>query len=105
VRRICLLVAIVMTLGHSFRSAGLPALSAGGTAAIDRMFQAAVDKGEIPGASVAVTNRDHNTHFWVDPENGIGVVMMTQVLPFYNPVSMDVMKRFEHLIYENLSKE
>ena len=46
-RRICLLVAIVMTLGHSFRSAGLPALSAGGTAAIDRMFQAAVDKGEI----------------------------------------------------------
>jgi len=30
---------------------------------------------------------------------------MTQVLPFYNPVSMDVMKRFEHLIYENLSKE
>jgi CubicO group peptidase (beta-lactamase class C family) len=47
----------------------------------------------------------NNTHFWVDPTNGIGVVMMTQVLPFYNAVSMDVMKRFEHLIYENLSKE
>ena len=30
------------------------------------------------------------------------VVMMTQVLPFYNATSMDVMKRFEHLIYENL---
>jgi hypothetical protein len=38
----------------------------------------------------------------VDPTNGIGVVMMTQVLPFYNATSMDVMKRFEHLIYENL---
>jgi methyl acetate hydrolase len=46
----------------------------------------------------------NNTHFWVDPENGIGVVMMTQVLPFYNATSMDVMKRFEHLIYENLSR-
>jgi len=46
----------------------------------------------------------HNTHFWVDPKNGIGVVMLTQVLPFYNPISMDVMKRFEHLIYENLSR-
>jgi len=45
----------------------------------------------------------NNTHFWVDPKSGIGVVMMTQVLPFYNATSMDVMKRFEHLIYENLS--
>jgi methyl acetate hydrolase len=44
----------------------------------------------------------NNTHFWVDPKNGIGVVILTQVLPFYNAVSMDVMKRFEKLIYEHL---
>ena len=44
----------------------------------------------------------NNTHFWVDPKNGIGVVIMTQVLPFYNDVSMDVLKRFEKLIYEHL---
>jgi methyl acetate hydrolase len=43
-----------------------------------------------------------NTHFWVDPKNGIGVVILTQVLPFYNAVSMDVMKRFENLIYAHL---
>jgi methyl acetate hydrolase len=43
-----------------------------------------------------------NTHFWVDPKNGIGVIIMTQVLPFYNPTSMDVMNRFERLIYEHL---
>ena len=43
-----------------------------------------------------------NTHFWVDPKNGIGVVILTQVLPFYNAPSMDVMKRFERLIYEHL---
>src|SRR5262249_50838745 len=57
-RRICLLTTIVITLGHSPGSTGLPTLSAGGSAAIDRMFQAAVDKGDIPGAVVAVTNRD-----------------------------------------------
>ena len=44
----------------------------------------------------------YNTHFWVDPKNGIGAVMLTQVLPFYNATSMDVMKRFENLIYEHL---
>jgi len=44
----------------------------------------------------------NNTHFWVDPKNGIGVVILTQVLPFYNAVSMGVVKRFEKLIYEHL---
>lgn len=44
----------------------------------------------------------NNTHFWVDPKNGIGVVILTQVLPFYNDVSMDVVRRFEKLIYGNM---
>jgi methyl acetate hydrolase len=44
----------------------------------------------------------NNTHFWVDPKNGIGAVILTQVLPFYNATSMDVMTRFEKLIYEHL---
>jgi CubicO group peptidase (beta-lactamase class C family) len=44
----------------------------------------------------------NNTHFWVDPERGIGAVILTQVLPFYNATSMDVLKRFEHLIYQQL---
>jgi methyl acetate hydrolase len=43
-----------------------------------------------------------NTHFWVDPKKEIGVVFLTQVLPFYNATNMDVMLRFERLIYENL---
>ncbi len=43
-----------------------------------------------------------NTHFWVDPGNGIGVVILTQVLPFYNDTSMSVLKRFEKLIYQHL---
>ncbi|MBI1761043.1 MAG: beta-lactamase family protein [Acidobacteria bacterium] len=43
-----------------------------------------------------------NTHFWVDPKRGIGVVFLTQELPFYNTTTMVVMRRFEHLIYEHL---
>ena len=45
----------------------------------------------------------NNTHFWVDPKRGVGVIYLTQVLPFYNATSMDVMKRFEKLIYEHLN--
>ncbi len=44
----------------------------------------------------------YNTHFWVDPERGIGVVFLTQDLPFYNATTMGVMKRFERLMYANL---
>ena len=57
-RRTCTLLAILLLLGYTARSAGLPALNDGGAAAIDRMFQAAVDKGEIPGVVAAVTNKD-----------------------------------------------
>jgi CubicO group peptidase (beta-lactamase class C family) len=44
----------------------------------------------------------YNTHFWVDPKRGIGVVFLTQDLPFYNATTMGVMKRFERLLYANL---
>ncbi len=44
----------------------------------------------------------HNTHFWVDPKRGLGVVFMTQELPFYNATTMGVMKRFERLLYAGL---
>jgi len=43
-----------------------------------------------------------NTHFWVDPKRGIGVVYLTQELPFNNTTNRDIVKRFEKLIYEHL---
>jgi CubicO group peptidase (beta-lactamase class C family) len=43
-----------------------------------------------------------NTHFWADPKKGIGVVFLVQVLPFYDATCMEVMNRFERLIYEHL---
>src|SRR3979409_1574012 len=57
-RRTGTLLAILLLVGYTARSAGLPALDASGAPAIDRMFQAAVDKGEIPGVVAAVTNSD-----------------------------------------------
>jgi len=44
----------------------------------------------------------YNTHFWVDPKRGIGVIFLSQDLPFYNATTMNVMRKFEHLIYANL---
>jgi CubicO group peptidase (beta-lactamase class C family) len=44
----------------------------------------------------------YNTHFWVDPKRGVGVIFLSQDLPFYNPTTMNLMRRFEHLIYANL---
>jgi len=40
-----------------------------------------------------------NTHFWIDPQNGIGVVLLFQVLPFYDPRVIDVLREFERTLY------
>src|ERR1700687_218958 len=60
-RRTCPSLAILLlllVLGYTASSAGLPTLSVSGAAAIDGMFEAAVARGEIPGVVAAVTNKD-----------------------------------------------
>ena len=57
-RRACTSLAIVLLLTCTAQPAGLPVLDLSGATAIDRMFQAAFDKGEIPGVVAAVTNKD-----------------------------------------------
>src|SRR5215216_6796854 len=52
------LLPVLVTLPTSSASARLPMLNARGAAAIDRMLQAAVDKGDIPGVVVAITNKE-----------------------------------------------
>jgi CubicO group peptidase (beta-lactamase class C family) len=42
-----------------------------------------------------------NTHFWVDPEEEIGVILLMQVLPFYDEPIMNVISRFERLLYQH----
>jgi methyl acetate hydrolase len=44
----------------------------------------------------------HNTEFWIDPVQHIGVVMMMQLLPFYDDGAIRTLRDFEELVYQNL---
>ena len=58
-RRTCRLLPVLLILaGCTAHSAALPALTTTGAAAIDQMFQKAVDRKEIPGVVAAVVNKD-----------------------------------------------
>jgi CubicO group peptidase (beta-lactamase class C family) len=43
-----------------------------------------------------------NTEFWIDPVQHIGVVMMMQVLPFYDDGALRTLRDFEGSVYQNL---
>jgi methyl acetate hydrolase len=43
-----------------------------------------------------------NTEFWIDPEQHIGVVMMMQVLPFYDEGAIRTLRDFEELVYQKV---
>jgi len=47
----------------------------------------------------------YNTFFWIDPKSGICGVFMTQVLPFFDPETIDTFNQFEKLIYQSISEE
>src|SRR6201981_237182 len=42
----------------------------------------------------------YNTEFWIDPKRNIGVVMMMQVLPFYDEGAIRTLRDFEELVYQ-----
>jgi CubicO group peptidase (beta-lactamase class C family) len=44
----------------------------------------------------------NNTHFWIDPERGIAVVMLMQVLPFYDDACIRALRGFEETTYRHL---
>src|SRR5690606_5531573 len=41
-----------------------------------------------------------NTQFWVDPEAGIGGILLMQYLPFYDAAAISVLQEFERRAYE-----
>lgn len=43
-----------------------------------------------------------NTEFWIDPQHGIGAVLLMQYLPFYDADAIEVLQGFEQRIYSNL---
>jgi len=44
----------------------------------------------------------YNTHFFIDPDTEIGVIVMMQTLPFYDETSMKVYAGVEEAVYRNL---
>lgn len=43
-----------------------------------------------------------NTQFWIDPERGIGAVLLMQHLPFYDETALAVLEGFERRVYGHL---
>jgi CubicO group peptidase (beta-lactamase class C family) len=43
-----------------------------------------------------------NTEFWIDPENGIGAVLLLQYLPFYDDAAIELLEGFEAKVYSEL---
>ena len=44
-----------------------------------------------------------NTEFWIDPETGVGAVLMMQYLPFYDAAAIETLTGFERRFYENVA--
>ena len=40
-----------------------------------------------------------NTHFWIDPDRGIAAVVLMQILPYYDPRTLAVLRGFEREVY------
>jgi methyl acetate hydrolase len=43
-----------------------------------------------------------NTEFWIDPRRHIAVVMMMQILPFYDDGAIHTLRDFEQIAYQHL---
>jgi methyl acetate hydrolase len=43
-----------------------------------------------------------NTFFWIDPKEELGVVVMMQMLPFYDDAAIDTLRGVEQRVYQNL---
>jgi CubicO group peptidase (beta-lactamase class C family) len=64
-----------------------------------------------PGAPEANMRREgsmswagiFNTFFWIDPQEEIGVVVLMQVLPFYDEGAIGVLQGVERLVYQHLN--
>lgn len=44
----------------------------------------------------------NNTQFWIDPDAGIGAVLLMQYRPFHDEVAIETLQGLEALVYEHL---
>lgn len=65
-------------------------------AAFDQRYAKLRSPGSLSWAGI------NNTHFWIDPTKQIGVVLLMQVLPFYDARVLELLRGFEELLYAHL---
>jgi len=41
----------------------------------------------------------YSTHFWIDPQRSIAAVVLMQVLPYYDPRALAVLRGSERAVY------
>ncbi len=44
----------------------------------------------------------NNTFFWIDPQSEIGVIVLMQMLPFYDDAALQVLQGVERLVYQHV---
>jgi CubicO group peptidase (beta-lactamase class C family) len=45
----------------------------------------------------------YNTEFWIDPQRGLGAVLLMQYLPFYDDAAIRTLREFEGAVYAELA--
>jgi CubicO group peptidase (beta-lactamase class C family) len=45
----------------------------------------------------------NNTFYWIDPEKQIGVVVLMQILPFYDDAAIAILQGVEERVYQHVS--
>jgi CubicO group peptidase (beta-lactamase class C family) len=45
----------------------------------------------------------NNTFYWIDPQSQIGVVVLMQILPFYDDAAIKILRGVEERIYQHIS--
>jgi CubicO group peptidase (beta-lactamase class C family) len=46
----------------------------------------------------------YNTQFWIDPDKGIGGILLMQYLPFYDRAAIETLVGFEQRVYQTLGR-
>ncbi len=46
----------------------------------------------------------YNTEFWIDPEKGVGGILLMQYLPFYDKAAIETLVGFEQRVYQTLGR-
>jgi methyl acetate hydrolase len=61
------------------------------------------DAGKYRGPGSLSWAGIYNTEFWVDPQRGIGAVLLMQYLPFYDEAAIRTLRDFEAAVYQQLA--